>query len=163
MDTSPPRGQTRSMTTPDGRASSGLTRTIPALPVGDVPAASAFYRERLGFAAVHEEPGFAVLVRDDAVVHLWEATDEDWRTRRDLSARPVRSGAESFLAGTASCRIEAADVDALWEELDGAGVLHPTARGGVSATDFGTREVHALDRDGNLLTFFHRTGGPAVG
>jgi catechol 2,3-dioxygenase-like lactoylglutathione lyase family enzyme len=151
------------MTAPDGRARAGLTRTIPALPVGDVPAASAFYRERLGFAAVHEEPGFAVLVRDDAVVHLWEATDEDWRTRRDLSARPVRSGAESFLAGTASCRIEAADVDALWEELDGAGVLHPTARGGVSATDFGTREVHALDRDGNLLTFFHRTGGPAVG
>ncbi len=151
------------MTAPDDRARAGLTRTIPALPVADVSAASAFYRERLGFAAVHEEPGFAVLVRDAAVLHLWQAADEDWRTRGDLSGRPVRSGAESFLAGTASCRIEAADVDALGAELERAGVLHPTARGGVTATDFGTREVHALDRDGNLLTFFHRTGGPPVG
>ncbi|CAA9501116.1 MAG: hypothetical protein AVDCRST_MAG13-2259 [uncultured Solirubrobacteraceae bacterium] len=151
------------MTAPEGRATAGLTRTIPALPVRDVPVASAFYCERLGFEAVHEEAGFAILVRDDAVLHLWGATDEDWRDRADLAGRPVRSGAESFLAGTASCRIEAADVDPLWEELDRAGVLHPTARGGVSATEYGTREVHAVDRDGNLLTFFQPIDGPPPG
>jgi uncharacterized glyoxalase superfamily protein PhnB len=135
-------------------APAGLHNTIPALPVRDVGSAVAHYRERFGFDAPHETGDFAVLVRDDAVLHLWSANDEGWRTRTNLLDRPVRSGAESFLAGTASCRIEVADVDALFEELQAAGVLHPTVRGGVTATDFGTREFATLDLDGNLLTFF---------
>ena len=73
--------------------------------------------------------------------------------------RPIESGAESFLAGTASCRIEVADVDALYSELQQAEVLHPTSAGGVSATDFGSREFAALDIDGNLLTFFRWESG----
>ena len=48
-----------------------------------------------------------------------------------------------------------ADIDALFAELEPAGVLHPTVRGGVATTDFGTREFATLDADGNLLTFFH--------
>jgi len=139
---------------PDRRASAGLNRTIPALPVRDVGAAVAFYRDRFGFSAPHETAGFAVLVRDDAVLHLWGATDDDWHSREDLRGKPVCSGAESFLAGTASCRIEVADVDALFAELQSAGVLHHVSLGGVDETDFGTREFATLDRDGNLLTFF---------
>ena len=143
------------MGSPDpGRAAAGLTRTIPALPVRDVPAAVAFYRERLGFEARHVAGGFAVLGRDDAVVHLWSADDLGWRERGDLKSRPVRSGAESFLAGTASCRIEVADVDGLFEELRRQDVLHPTAGIGPATTDFGTREFPVLDLDGNLLAFF---------
>ena len=84
----------------------GLGRTIPALPVRDVLAAVRHYRERFGFDAVHETDDFAVLVRDDAQLHLWGASDEDWRSRGDLASRPICSGAESFIAGTASCRIE---------------------------------------------------------
>ena len=117
-------------------------------------AAVAYYRERFGFEAPHEAGDFAVLQRDDAVLHLWGATDEGWRSRGSLADLRIRSGAESFLAGTASCRIEVADVDALFEELQGAGVLHPTVRAGVTTTDFGTREFATLDLDGNLLTFF---------
>ena len=117
-------------------------------------AAVAHYRDRFGFDAVHETEDFAVLVRDGARIHLWGATDESWRTRAGLQERPVRSGAESFLAGTASCRIEVDDVDALFAELEPRGVLHPTVRDGVAATDFGTREFATLDLDGNLLTFF---------
>ena len=138
----------------DRRAAAGLHRTIPALPVRDVRAAVAYYRDRFGIDVPHETGDFAVVVRDDAVLHLWGATDEDWRSRDDLDRRPIRSGAESFLAGTASCRIEVADVDALFEELQSAGVLHDVSRGGVTATDFGTREFATLDGDGNLLTFF---------
>jgi catechol 2,3-dioxygenase-like lactoylglutathione lyase family enzyme len=140
----------------DAGAAAGLHRTIPALPVRDVGAAVAYYRDRFGFDAPHETDGFAVLERDDAVLHLWGAGDDDWRSREDLSQRPVCSGAESFLAGTASCRIEVSDVDALFAELQSAGVLHHVSRDGVSATDFGTREFATLDRDGNLLTFFRR-------
>ena len=136
----------------------GLGRTIPALPVRDVRAAVAHYKERFGFEAPHVTHDFAVIGRDDAVIHLWGARDEEWRSRDDLTAKPIGSGAESFLAGTASCRIEVEDVDALFEELEAAGVLHPVSQGGVDATDFGTREFATLDRDGNLLTFFRWEG-----
>ncbi len=136
------------------RAAAGLHRTIPALPVRDVDAAVAFYRERFGFEPAHHASDLAVVVRDDAVVHLWGATDEDWRSRDELREQPICSGAESFLAGTASCRIEVSDVDALFAELQAADVLHEVSRGGVTATDFGTREFATLDGDGNLLTFF---------
>ena len=67
----------------------------------------------------------------------------------------VCSGAESFLAGTASCRIETKDVDALFAELRPQGILHPTVAG-VTNTDFGTREFATVDLDGNLLTFYRR-------
>ena len=53
-----------------------LGRTIPALPARDVAASVAFYNERLGFETLHHDGGFAVLMRDDAIVHLWESSDE---------------------------------------------------------------------------------------
>ena len=131
-----------------------MHRTIPALPVREVAAAVVFYRDRLGFEVLHRDGGFAVVGRDDAVLHLWEAGDEAWRSRADFGEKPVCSGAESFIAGTASARIEVRDVDALYAEMTAAEVLHPVSREGVDETDFGTREFHVLDQDGNLLGFF---------
>ncbi len=66
----------------------------------------------------------------------------------------MRSGAESFIAGTASCRIRVEGVDELFRELAAQDVLHPVAKDGVSDTDFGSREFATLDLDGNLVTFF---------
>ena len=142
-----------------------LGQTIPAMPVRDAAAAVAFYRDRLGFEVVHQEAGFAVLRRDGAQLHLWQAGDESWRERAALRDRPVReraalrdrpvsSGAESFIAGTASCRIEVEGVDGLYEELRTKEVLHQVSREGVSETDFGSREFATLDQDGNLISFF---------
>ena len=131
-----------------------LGRTIPALPARDVAASVAFYRDELGFEVLHHDGGFAVLLRDDAVLHLWESSDESWRERDDLRERPVSSGAESFLAGTASCRIEVEDVDGLYAELKPRGVLHPVSREAVSETHFGTREFSVLDPDGNLIGLY---------
>lgn len=133
-----------------------IGHAIPALPVSDVASATRFYAERLGFAVLHEEAGFAIVQRDTCLLQLWSADDFSWRERPDLVSRPVSSGAESFLAGTASCRIEVSGngVGELYAELQAAKVLHPTSRSGVSHTDYGTDEVHALDRDGNLLSFF---------
>jgi hypothetical protein len=85
---------------------------------------------------------------------LWAAADQSWSGREDLRERPVDSGAESFLAGTASCRIESEDLDDLYEELAAADVLHPVSRDGVAETDFRTREFATLDADGNLVEFF---------
>jgi catechol 2,3-dioxygenase-like lactoylglutathione lyase family enzyme len=131
-----------------------LSQTIPAMPVRDMPTAVDFYRERLGFEVLHHDGGFAVLCRDEAVVHLWESSDEAWRDREDIRERPVCSGAESFIAGTASFRIQVKGVDELYEEMTNADVLHPVSKESVDDTDFGTREFATLDQDGNLVTFF---------
>jgi catechol 2,3-dioxygenase-like lactoylglutathione lyase family enzyme len=130
-----------------------LGRTIPALPARDVAQAVAFYTDKLRFQVLHHDSGFAVLRRDEAVLHLWQSDDESWTTRSGGAASPVSSGAESFLAGTASCRIEVTDVDALFTEMQAAGVLHPVSRHGVDETDYGTREFSVLDSDGNLIGF----------
>jgi catechol 2,3-dioxygenase-like lactoylglutathione lyase family enzyme len=124
--------------------------------VTNMTAAVEFYDQRLGFGTVHRDGGFAVVARDDAVIHLWEAGDDGWRRRdpADLLDCPVRSGAETFLAGTASCRIVVDDVDALYEELAAGDVLHPIDTGAPVDTDFGTREFATLDLAGNLLTFY---------
>ena len=83
-----------------------MSKTTPALPVQNIDEAAAFYQQRLGFEVRHVDDGFAELVRDDAEVHLWAANDRSWAERDELAQSPVCSGAESFLAGTASCRIE---------------------------------------------------------
>jgi catechol 2,3-dioxygenase-like lactoylglutathione lyase family enzyme len=130
-----------------------MGQTIPAMPVRNVGAGVDFYRERLGFAPLHHDGGFAVMCRDEAVVHLWEASDESWR-ERESTEQPVCSGAESFIAGTASFRVLVEGVDELYEELRQRDVLHPVSKDGVDDTDFGTREFATLDLDGNLVTFF---------
>ena len=76
------------------------------------------------------------------------------RERPDAAEKPVCSGAESFIAGTASFRIRVDGVDELFAEMRASDVLHPVSKGGVDHTDFGTREFSALDLDGNLVTFF---------
>lgn len=134
-----------------------LATAIPSLPVEDVAAAAQFYEARLGFTIVLVDSGFARLQRDGAEVDLWASSDSSWRGRTDLAARPVVSGAESFLAGTASCRIEVDDVEGLFAEMRDAEVLHGLSMASPEHTDYGTREFHALDLAGNLLTFFRRT------
>jgi len=131
-------------------------RAIPALPVRDTEAAVAFYRDRLGFTVAYQTAGFARVVRGDAEIHLWQAGDEGWRERDDFPDNPVCSGAESFIAGTASCRIQVDDVDAGYAEMRAAEVLHYADRGSPTDTDFGTREFAVSDLDNNLIVFFRR-------
>jgi len=133
-----------------------LTQTIPALPVRDTKAAAAFYEARLGFDIPFQDEGFAKLQRDDAEVHLWQADDEGWSQRGDLVRTPVSSGAESFIAGTASCRIQVDEVDDLYVEMRTAAVLHYADPGSAQDTDWGTREFAVTDLDGNLVVFFRR-------
>ena len=138
-----------------------LSQTIPALPVRDAADAVDFYQARLGFEVLHHDGRFAVLARDEAVLHLWQADDESWR-ERESDDRPVESGAESFISGTASCRIRVDGVDELYEELRRSDVLHPVSKEGVDDTDYGTREFATLDLDGNLVTFFQWVAEPSA-
>ena len=76
----------------------------------------------------------------------------------DLTQSTRRATLRSWCE-TASCRIAVSDVDALFAELQSAGVLHDVSRAGATSTDFGTREFAAVDTDGNLLTFFRWNEG----
>lgn len=141
--------------TPDWRAL-GAT---PVLPVRDTADACAFYREAAGFRTVHREAGYAILARDAVEIHLWRAGDESWRDRG--GDPPIVSGAESFLAGTASCRVRVdgpAALEAVHARCQAAGVVHPN--GPLQDKPYGLREFAILDRDGNLTTFFTPTPAP---
>jgi catechol 2,3-dioxygenase-like lactoylglutathione lyase family enzyme len=99
-------------------------RSIPALPVTDIGAAVAFYRGRLGFTSGYHDNHFAIVTRDQIEIHLWAASDDTWKNRGStMYVHPGVSGAESFIAGTASCRIEVQEIDELYEEYKKSGVL----------------------------------------
>lgn len=129
-----------------------LTQAIPAMPVRDIERSIGFYRDKLGLTLGYSNHGFAKLLKDDIEIHLWAASDESWQGR--AVNQPIVSGAESFIAGTASCRIGVEGVDELHGVLEPLGILHWNAR--LRDTDYGTREFGVLDPDGNLVTFFER-------
>ena len=129
-----------------------LIHAIPALPASDMERSAAFYRDKLGFTVVFQDDGFTKLLRDRVELHLWLANDESWRGRD--GTRPVVSGAESFIAGTHSCRIAVEGVDELYSGIQSFGILHPN--GHIENMPWGTRDFGVLDPDGNLLTFFER-------
>ena len=133
-----------------------MLQAIPALPVRDVAKSILFYRDKLGFTIRHSDSGFAIFNRDDVEIHLWQADDQSWKTRSNQE--PVRSGAESFIAGTASCRIQVTGVDDLHDEMQPLGILHPNAQ--IADQPWGTREFGVLDPDNNLITFFERVAVP---
>ena len=128
-----------------------MLHSIPALPVADIARSVEFYEGQLGFVVIHREGGFAVLRSGQVDLHLWQAGDESWR-EREYVQEPIVSGAESFLAGTASCRIEVDEVDELHAMVQPLGILHPNAP--LRDEWYGTREFSIVDPDNNLLTFF---------
>ncbi len=102
-----------------------LIKTIPAFPVRDIEKAVAFYKARLGFDCRHMEETFAILIRNDIDLHLWASCNYSWKWKSIfLFLKPISSGAESFLAGTHSCRIEIKGIDELYKELKEKEVLH---------------------------------------
>jgi catechol 2,3-dioxygenase-like lactoylglutathione lyase family enzyme len=130
--------------------------TTPAMPSGDVDRIIEFYRDVLGFEVVHHDGDFAVLARDAARITLWGATDESWREKLDPE-KPVCSGAESFIAGTASFRVHVqGGVDDLYAACNEREVVHPKAH--IDDTWWGTREFAVLDPDGNLVSLYEERG-----
>jgi catechol 2,3-dioxygenase-like lactoylglutathione lyase family enzyme len=135
-----------------------LSSIMPALPVRNLDAALDFYCDRLGFTVRHLEPGGgAIIVRDAAELHLTQLNDDSWKVRPDFNDRPVKSGAESFLAGTASLRIQVDDVRELYAQCASNGILHP--KGSLREESWGDIDFAILDVDRNLITFFQRGSG----
>ena len=131
-----------------------MFKTIPALPVQSISQSCEFYTTRLGFAIRHKEASFAIAVRDEIEIHLWAACDRSWKWRSVLLAmKPVRTGAETFIAGTASCRIQVQGIHELYEEYKKQDVLHSVDTV-ILEQYWGHREFATVDKDRNLLTFY---------
>lgn len=131
-----------------------MQKTTPALPVQSIKLSCEYYTNRLGFTIRHQEETFAIAVRDEIEIHLWQACDKSWKWRSVfLALKPIWTGAETFIAGTASCRIQVQGVDELFEEYKAKGVLHsPDTK--VEEQPWGHKEFPAVDLHRNLLTFY---------
>ena len=107
-----------------------LRKALPELPLNDVPAGVAYYRDVLGFGVNYEQHDLGVMDRDAVTVLL--------------IARTPRH------KGIGSCYVYIRDADALHAELkaNGANVLDDPV-----SHPWGLREFHVLDLEGNRLTF----------
>lgn len=121
----------RSFYQPNEMKPTGQLRTImPELPLSDVPAGVAQYRDVLGFSINYQQSDIGVMDRDDV--------------RLLLVARTERQ------TGIGSAYFYVRDVDALYAELkrNGANVL-----GEPVSQPWGLREFQVLDLEGNRLSF----------
>lgn len=125
-------------------------RCAPILPSRDLPAALRFY-EALGFVNVGappEEWDYLILTRGEAMLHLI----------RDPSVDPLRTAS--------SCYLYVDDADSLYRSWQAAWPALSTDERAAGArlvppqdTDYGMREMAAVDPSGNLL----RVGSPLAG
>ncbi len=131
-----------------------MKKTIPALPVHSIKKSCEYYTNKLGFKIRHQEETFAFAVRDEIEIHLWQSCDKSWKWRSIfLFLKPIWTGAETFIAGTASCRIQLGDIESMFAEFKRAGVLHsPDAV--IQEQYWGVKEFAAVDQDQNLLTVY---------
>ena len=116
-----------------------LLRAIPVLASLDIEATQRFYAERLGFAAVATYPDYGISARDEVQIHFWHTEDR-------------------VFAENTSCRVIVSGVDALYEEMQRSGVIHPN--GELVDQPWGMREFAVVDGDGNLIWFAERTAAP---
>ncbi|QHS55180.1 VOC family protein [Mucilaginibacter sp. 14171R-50] len=128
-------------------------RSIPALPVVNIDKAITFYESKMGFKTRVQKDGFASMVRDGIEIQLWQACDRSWKYKFWLFLNPITNGAESFLAGTASCRIEVEGIDDLYLEYKATGIIYDSYTV-VEDQPWGHRDFPILDLHGNLITFF---------
>ena len=116
-----------------------LQAVNPVLPSRYVRASIEFYVNRLGFSlqSQHsaEEPGYAVLRRDDAELHVQWHDPAEWQAVE----RP-------------QLRFVVPEVQALYEEYKDQRAFHERTE--LRETPWGTREFGIFDPDLNGLTFY---------
>ena len=105
-------------------------KAIPNLPVDDVPRASQYYQQVLGFKRNYEQADLAVLDRDDVTVVLFPRTERH--------------------KGIATAYIYVRDADALFAELRASGAK---LQGEPVSHPWGLRDFQVLDLDGNEIRF----------
>jgi uncharacterized glyoxalase superfamily protein PhnB len=108
----------------------GLEKIMPELPLADVSAGVAYYRDVLGFSVNYQQHDIGVMDRDAVRLLLIARTDRH--------------------TGIGSCYVYVHDADALHAELVACGAL---VQGEPISRPWGLREFRVLDPEGNRLTF----------
>jgi predicted enzyme related to lactoylglutathione lyase len=122
-------GQSYHQPSPD-RPRRMMSRIMPELPCGDVPAAVGHYRDVLGFSVNYEQEDLGVMDRDEVRLLLIARTPQH--------------------EGIGSAYFYVRDVDALYAELIRSGA---DVQGEPISQPWGLREFRVLDPDRNRLTF----------
>jgi catechol 2,3-dioxygenase-like lactoylglutathione lyase family enzyme len=112
---------------------------VPIIPARDVDAATAWYRDQLGFDVFHAEREYGIVGRGESWIHLWG---------------PSGIAPES---SNAMIRLGVRGIDGLYAECQERGIVHPNSQ--LDEKPWGFREFSVTDRDGNLVTFFEPPGG----
>jgi uncharacterized glyoxalase superfamily protein PhnB len=123
-------GQSFHQPSPKPRPLRQLCKALPELPLNDVPAGVAYYRDVLGFHINHAQHDIGVMDRDDVTVILIA------RTKRHT--------------GIGSCYLYIRDADALHAELVTRGA---NVQGEPVSHPWGLRYFHVLDLEGNQIRF----------
>ena len=111
--------------TPPGRGQ--LRKALPSMPLTDIAAGIAHYRDVLGFTVNYAQDDLGVMDRDSITILLVPRKD-----------------------GPASCYIYIRDADALHAELVGRGA---NVQGEPQSHPWGLRDFRVLDPEGNELIF----------
>lgn len=112
-------------------AGAGQFRKImPSIPLSDVPAGIAWYRDILGFSINYTQHDLSVMDRDSVRLLLVLRTPQH--------------------TGIAGCYAYIRDADALYEELLAKRAAIPAP---PVSQPWGLREFHVIDLEGNILTF----------
>ncbi len=113
--------------------------TVPIIPARDTEAATAWYRDELGFEVFHVEPEYAIAGRGESWIHFWGPSD----IAPEDSMTMIRVGVRG--------------IDELHTGCQERGIVHPNAP--LVQQPWGFREFSVRDRDGNLVTFFEPPEG----
>lgn len=107
-----------------------LREILPELPLADVPAGVAYYRDVLGFGVNYAQDDFGVMYRDEVTLLLIPRSDRH--------------------RGMGSCYVYVRDADALHAELVAQGA---NVQGTPVSHPWGLRDFQVLDLEGNRITF----------
>lgn len=107
-----------------------LRHILPELPLADVPAGVAHYRDVLGFRINYAEGNLGVMDRDDITLLLIGKSEQH--------------------KGIGSCYVYVRNADALHAELKAKGA---NVRGTPVSHPWGLRDFQVLDPEGNRITF----------
>jgi uncharacterized glyoxalase superfamily protein PhnB len=112
---------------------------VPIVPARDTEAATAWYRDQLGFEVFHVEREYAIVGRGESWIHFWGPSD----IPPEESNTMVRLGVQG--------------IDELYAQCIERAIVHPNAP--LVEQPWGFREFSVTDRDGNLVTFFEPPAG----
>ena len=109
-----------------------FSSAIPVLPASDIEASVAFYQAKLGFSLAFQYPEYAGVQCGSVQIHFWHCADPE-------------------IPKVSSCRVNVLGVDALYQEAQKQGVVHPN--GPLEDKPWGFREFTAIDCCGNAIVF----------